>query len=223
MLEENMNQERADQFRNELYGALSNMGKSLSSDRRLEILGLLTHSSKTVEEIASTLGMSVANTSRHLQVLFTGNLVKREKQGNFVVYKLASERVNDLIELLKQVGQEQLAQMTQIEEAFDDESGAKILTLAQAKRMIKSENVQVMDVRPQDEYESGHIHGAVNVPMKELTIDNPLLNKKGPVIVYCRGRFCAYANLATKTLMDAGFDAYSLNSSLYQWNHSQSN
>ena len=75
----------ANLFKEELYRQLSRIGKSLSSDKRLEILTLLSQGSKTVEKLASSSGMNFANVSRHLQVLLDAKLVKFTKKGTHVI------------------------------------------------------------------------------------------------------------------------------------------
>ncbi|GAX00671.1 ArsR/SmtB family transcription factor [Secundilactobacillus silagei] len=214
-----MDNEIAQRYRNDLFSELAKVGKSLSSDRRLEVLDLLTQSEKSVETIAKELGMSVANTSRHLQVLREGNLVKREKMGNTVVYSLASDSVKKLVYLLESVGQEQLANMTQIQNDYDQEVNVPQLSLANAVALYENSKtkVTILDVRPQSEFDAGHVEDAINIPIELL---DTMVQSKLPddtIIVYCRGRLCAYANMATKTLNEKGYQAYSLNASYHDW------
>ena len=106
-------------YQNDLYVELAKIGKSLSSERRLEIMDLLVQGPKTVEKIAELTKMSVANTSRHLQVLRSGNLVERKRDGNHIYYGPASSRVVDLFYLLRDVGEDQLERISQIKEDFE--------------------------------------------------------------------------------------------------------
>ena len=106
-------------YQNDLYVELAKIGKSLSSERRLEIMDLLVQGPKTVEKIAELTKMSVANTSRHLQVLRSGNLVERKRDGNHIYYGPASARVVDLFYLLRDVGEDQLERISQIKEDFE--------------------------------------------------------------------------------------------------------
>lgn len=82
-------------------------------------MDLLVQGPKTVEKIAELTKMSVANTSRHLQVLRSGNLVERKRDGNHIYYGLASSRVVDLFYLLRDVGEDQLERISQIKEDFE--------------------------------------------------------------------------------------------------------
>ncbi|WP_318765018.1 ArsR/SmtB family transcription factor [Lactiplantibacillus carotarum] len=212
-----MNDQDATNYKLSLYAELAKVGKSLSSDRRLEILDLLAQSPKTVEFLAEQSGMSIANTSRHLQTLREAHLVSREKRGNYVVYELATPQVEQLFYLLRDVGETQLLAMKQIQRDFDTSEQVQTLDLSAATKLLSRPDVQLLDVRPQEEYQAGHIEGAVNVPIDELPDRMDELDPTKDVIVYCRGHLCAFTNQATRLLNEHGRHAYSLNESYYDW------
>ena len=141
-----------------------------------------------------------------------------EKNGNYVVYEIANTQIIDLVYLLIGVGEQQLADIQRIHNEFND-SCMKIrpITLEQAYEMAKNKEILIIDLRPTDEFDSSHIENAINIPMKNLEKNLKKLPKDKEIIVYCRGRNCAYANLASKLLNDNGFHAYSLNQSYYDW------
>ena len=116
------------------------------------------------------------------------------------------------------VGEQQLADIQRIHSEFND-SCMKIrpITLEQAYEMAKNKETLIIDLRPADEFNSSHIENAINIPMKNLEENLKNLPQNKEIIVYCRGRNCAYANLASKLLNDNGFHAYSLNQSYYDW------
>lgn len=208
----------AEEYKNSLYNELSKIGKCLSSEKRLEILDLLAQGPKTVESLSHETGMSFANTSRHLQVLREGRLVNNEKSKNYVIYKLASKKIIDLVYLFKDVGQDQLSEIKKIQENFDaSESNIYTLSLDEAYEKLKCNEIILLDVRPEEEYNAGHIDQAKNIPMDTLENNLDHLSKDTDIIVYCRGRLCAYANLASNFLNEKGFHAYSLNQSYYEW------
>nr|WP_057804298.1 ArsR family transcriptional regulator [Levilactobacillus acidifarinae] len=204
-------------YKTSLYAELAKIGKSLSSDRRLELLDLLSQSPKTVESLAQQAEMSVANTSRHLQTLREANLVSREKRGNYVVYELASAQVEHLFYLLRDVGETQLLAMKQIQRNFDASEQVQTLDLPAATKLLNRDDVQLLDVRPTEEYAAGHIPGALNVPIEELADRLDELAPTKDIIVYCRGHLCAFTNQATRLLNEHGRHAYSLNESYYDW------
>ncbi|WP_300557991.1 metalloregulator ArsR/SmtB family transcription factor [Companilactobacillus sp.] len=204
-------------YKDSLYSELAKIGKSLSSDRRLEIMDLLTQGPKTVESIANNTGLSIANTSRHLQILREGNLVKRTKDKNYVVYALASSKIIELVYLLRDVGEDQLSAIKQIQDDYNESENVYTLTLEQAFEKMQNQNVELLDVRPKDEYDAGHIDRAKNIPIDDLESEVKRIPKDKDIIVYCRGHLCAYTNQATHILNQSGRKAYSLNESYYDW------
>lgn len=209
-----MNQQ-ALEYKNQLYKELSRIGKGLSSDKRLAILDLLSQSPKSVERIARETGVSVANTSRHLQVLKDSRLVKTVKDGNRVIYQLSSPQITALIALLISVGEQELSEINVLHAEANRPKDVKPIGLEEAIGEAKQD--LILDVRPTDEYAAGHIPTAINIPVDELTANMSRLPKEKTLIVYCRGRFCPYANLATQLLNQHGFRARSLNYSFYDW------
>lgn len=204
--------EEAMTYKNQLYGELVRMGKSFASDKRLEILDLLTQSPKTVDNIAKETGISIANTSRHLQVLKESRLVQITKDGNHVIYSLGSEKIVRLVRLLMEVGEAELSSMQVLEQAADQ----KVPTISLQQTLQDHESL-ILDVRPEDEYQAGHICSAINIPLNELADHYDQLPKKQQIIVYCRGRLCVNANQATQQLNQQGFQAVSLNCSYRDW------
>lgn len=205
-----MKTSEAQEYKTKLYIELAKIGKCLSSERRLELLELLTQCEKTVEKLATETQMTIANTSRHLQVLFKAGLVKRRKQGNFVVYS-ASSQVAELASSLKQVG---VVRLEKTQADLAKKTGSLTITLKQAKQQ---DHALFLDVRPTDEYQAGHIEGALNIPFEQLEEHLSFLPQDREIIVYCRGKLCTYADLATGLLHAKGYEAYSLNHSYYDW------
>ena len=80
-------------FKDSVYGHIARLGKAVAAPKRLELLDLLCQSPRTVEVLAGQAGVSVANASRHLQVLRAAGLVDAEKKGLYVEYRLADEEV----------------------------------------------------------------------------------------------------------------------------------
>jgi rhodanese-related sulfurtransferase/DNA-binding transcriptional ArsR family regulator len=209
--------DQAVQYKDQLYGELVRIGKGLASDKRLEILDLLSQSPKAVDKIALETGISVANTSRHLQVLKDSRLVKTEKHGNHIIYRLGSAKIVQLVRLLIQVGECELSEMQVIEQTADRD----VPTISLTDAMQEQGKSLILDVRPEDEYAAGHIDNAVNIPLTELPTRYDQLPKDRQIIVYCRGRLCANSNQATQHLTSHGFHAVSLNSSYRDWQDQQ--
>ncbi|MBS4770111.1 ArsR family transcriptional regulator [Carnobacteriaceae bacterium zg-ZUI240] len=204
-------------YKNSLYKELSRLTKGLGSEKRIEILNLLTHGPKTVEGIALATDLSVANTSRHLQVLKASNLVVTSRQGNFIRYSLASEQVLQFILLLFDIGENQLYNVRTIEDNYDKETGINQIGLEEAIRLASQEDTLLLDLRPCEEFDAGHLPNAINLPMDEFDQKKMQLPKNKKIIVYCRGRQCGYANLVAQNLQSLGYSTFSLNRSFADW------
>lgn len=208
----------AQHYKDGMFKQLARIGKSLSSDKRLEILNLLVEGPKTVNKLAKDTGMNVANVSRHLQVLSDSRLVTFTKEGTYAIYSLADPSIADFMYTLWRVGENQLSDMTQIKEDFySDLDSLPALQMDEVYEKLKEEDVIVLDLRPSEEYEAGHIEGAISVPMEELDTYLEELPKDKEIIAYCRGRYCAYSPIAAQKLKNEGYMAHYMAESLYEW------
>ncbi len=75
--------------------------KSLDNRNRLLILCLLCYREANVSEMAAASGLSMSAVSQHLSVMKNANLIAGRKESQTVTYRLTSEEVRPLIELLK--------------------------------------------------------------------------------------------------------------------------
>ncbi|MEW4153735.1 metalloregulator ArsR/SmtB family transcription factor [Bacillus thuringiensis] len=205
-------------FKDELYKQLSRIGKCLSSDKRLEILNLLAQGPKTVEKLTQDTGMNVANVSRHLQVLNDARLVKFTKKGTYAIYSLSDPSIVEFLFSLWQLAENQLSDITRIKEDFFGEiEGLKTLTMDQVHEKMNRGDVVLLDLRPTEEYNAGHIEGAVSVPMEELDLYLQQLPRDKEVVAYCRGQFCAFSAIATQKMKEQGFRAYRMAENIHEW------
>src|SRR5215831_5082863 len=156
-------------FKDRLYGQLARIGKTLSSPHRLEILDLLAQGERTVDSLATELGLSLANTSQHLQALRQAVLVESRKDGQFVFYRLSDPAVFELSRSIRSVAERQLADLGRlVSEHFGDRAGAEPVAMHELLRRARSHQVVVLDTRPAGEYRAGHIAGALSVPVDDL-------------------------------------------------------
>lgn len=204
-----------EQYKLQMLSELADLAKGLASDKRLMILQLLIQAPKTVEAIAKQTNMSIANTSRHLQILKKSNFVKSVKDGNYIIYSLANYRINNLLNILFDIGIDENEKFRNLQNLANSQPGIKTITLQDAKKIAAKSFI--LDARLQDEFNYGHITGAVNIPFSEIDQHLSELPKNKPIIVYCRGRLCPFPNQITQKLNQKGFDAYSLNSSWQDW------
>lgn len=202
----------------ELYGQLARIGTALSSAVRLEVLELLAQGERSVEQLSSLTGATVANTSQHLQKLRQAGLVVGRKQGLYVFYRVAGDDVMQLLGALGHVGEKRLAEIERIVRLYyaskdEFEAVAPEDLLERARKGL----VTVLDVRPAEEFEAGHVRGAVNIPIEELGRRLRELPKGKEVIAYCRGPFCLMSFDAVQLLRKKGLKARRLRDGMPEW------
>jgi DNA-binding transcriptional ArsR family regulator len=206
--------------KNALFEAIALMGKGFASPVRLELLDLLAQAPRTVRDLARASGQSMANTSQHLQALQAAGLVSRRREGTSVRYALAGE---DVLALWLALRDASAARLAEVERAARDYLGEEVEAIGREEllaRLSRGDAV-LLDVRPTDEYEAGHIEGARSVPIDELERRLAEMPKDREVIAYCRGPFCAYAHEAVRTLERAGRQARRLEEGWPEWNLQQ--
>jgi DNA-binding transcriptional ArsR family regulator len=153
-------------FKDSIFTHLARLGRAVAAPKRLELVELLAQAPRTVEVLAELSGLTVANTSRHLQVLFQAGLVAREKRGLYVEYRLAEDAVADFYAAFRQLGQRRLAAVGSIAETFLTVRGAlEAFDGEELARRAKEGDVTVLDVRPAEEFRAGHLPGARSIPL----------------------------------------------------------
>jgi DNA-binding transcriptional ArsR family regulator len=200
-----------------LFEAIALMGKGFASPVRLELLDLLAQAPRTVQELAKVSEQSVANASQHLQALQAAGLVSRRRQGKSVRYALADE---DVLALWLALRDASAARLAEVERAAREYLGEGVEAVGREEllaRLSRGDAVLV-DVRPAEEFEAGHISGARSIPIDELERRLAELPEDREVIAYCRGPFCAYAHEAVRTLERAGRQARRLEDGWPEWN-----
>src|SRR5215471_12635867 len=191
-----------------LYDGFAEIAKALGSGRRCEIVDLLAQGERRVEEIADEIEQSVANTSHHLRAMARAGLVTTRRDGTRIYYRLASDRVAELLAALRDVGAAHAAGLDRLAEAYlGERDGIETIDRAELAARLKRREVLVLDVRPDVEYAAGHIAGARSVPIGELRRHLRVLPNDAEIVAYCRGPYCVYADDAVRALRKKGFSA----------------
>ncbi|MBO8156928.1 MAG: metalloregulator ArsR/SmtB family transcription factor [Bacillaceae bacterium] len=212
------------EFKDNVYHHFSRIGKVLSSPKRIELLDLLSQSPKTVERLAKETEMSVANTSKHLQALLEARLVHFRKEKNYVIYQLASEEVVDLLFAIRGLAEHQLPEVNILRQEFIERpEELESIELPELLNRVDQDDYVLLDVRPKEEYEAGHIEGSVSIPIDELHDLLSKIPKCKQIIAYCRGPYCVYATEAVELLKSEGYNAYRLDAGVHEWKMNQKN
>jgi len=205
-------------FKDRLYGQFARIGKALSSPHRLEILELLAQSERTVDSLATEIGLSLANASQHLQALRQAALVDSRKDGLFVYYRLASPDVFELSKVVRTVAEGRLADLERlVRDEFGDRHDPELVPFAELLKRARSKQVVILDTRPATEYLAGHIAGAISVPVDDLQRRLQTLPKDKEYVAYCRGPYCVYADRAVQLLRAKGRRARRMLDGFPEW------
>jgi rhodanese-related sulfurtransferase len=206
------------EFKTKVYSELSRITKSLANPHRLEIIELLAQGEVSVDQIAEQTNLPIANASQHLQVLKQAQLVEINRQGNFIFYRLSNDNVFKAWKALRDLGMERISAIDNVVKEFrKSKFNFQSVTIDELMEKIDSGKVTVIDVRPESEYQQGHIASAVSIPIEGLSKRLKDLPKRTEIVVYCRGPFCVYADEAVSILVQAGFKAKRLAEGFPDW------
>lgn len=201
-----------------MFDAFASVAAALGSGRRAEIVDLLAQGERSVEEVASEVGQSVASTSHHLRLLARSGLARSRREGNRVFYRLASERVAELWAAVREVATRHVAEVTVLAgEYLGERDGVELLSAKELDERLAQGKVVVLDVRPEAEYRAGHIAGALSAPLDRLESVAPGLPQRREVVAYCRGPYCIYADEAVRLLRARGLRARRLDVGFPEW------
>jgi rhodanese-related sulfurtransferase/DNA-binding MarR family transcriptional regulator len=205
-------------FKERLYEQFARVGAALGSRHRLELLDLLAQAPRHVDALATELKTPVANVSQHLQALRAARLVETERDGTKVIYRLADDGVLRLWLALRSVAERRLSEVGQVVDdyATDRAPGDQLSRDELEAKLGRGKHV-LLDVRPTVEYESGHLQGAVSLPLEQLSKRVATLPRDRRIIVYCRGTYCHFADRAVSILRRKGFDAIRLEGGWPEW------
>lgn len=205
-------------FKQELFSQFARVGKALGNANRLEMLDFLAQGEHSVEALAKACGLSVANTSQHLQQLRQAGMVATRKDGQLVFYRLAGDEVVDLVGAVRNMAEHTLADVERLVNAYLTVKDS--LEPVPRKELVDRAQrglVTVLDVRPPQEYAAGHVPGAINVPVRELGQRLKELPAGQEIVAYCRGPYCVLAYEAVAKLREHGFKARRLEDGFPEW------
>lgn len=194
------------------------VARALSAPARLKLLEQLAQGERGVEALAEKTALTVANCSQHLQQLRRSGLVTSRREGKAVIYRLTDARTLELLSVLGEVAERNLAQVRDILRGLShDEDAPEPINRDELAARLDEGAVTVLDVRPADEFADAHIPGAVNITIAELDQFLTALDRNTEIVAYCRGPYCVYAHQAVAFLRKNGFNARRLEGGLPEW------
>lgn len=211
-----MNSHRA--FKADLYEQFALVGKALASPARLELLDLAAQAERSVEDLALEAGLSVANASQHLQRLRQAGLLEMRREGKYSYYRLGEKEAFKTWQSIRDFAATRVAEVRRLAEKYLTTSGRmEAVSLGELRRRLADGDVVLIDVRPEIEYQAGHIPGALSVPLDKLATFLQAQPSKKEIVAYCRGPFCVFSRDAVLELRKKGFKASRLDVGLPDW------
>jgi rhodanese-related sulfurtransferase/DNA-binding transcriptional ArsR family regulator len=201
-----------------LFAQFATVAKSLGHAHRLELLEQLAQGERTVEILADRTGLSIANTSQHLQQMRRAGLVTNRRDGKFVFYQLADDSALSLLAALRTIAERNLAEVERVVRSyFADRDSLEAVSRDELLSRSRAGTVTILDVRPEDEFALGHLPGAVNIPLRALEKRLSELDPSKEIVAYCRGPYCVLSYEAVAALRKRGFTARRLEDGLPEW------
>ena len=209
---------RGREFKDAVYDQLSRVASAFGSPKRIELIDILAQGERNVETLAAETGLSVANTSRHLQVLMGAGLASSRKEGLQVFYRLSGPEVGEGYRALRLVAEALIAELGRVAKTyFDGADGMQPIGRDELMERARTGDVIVLDVRPTVEYSSGHIAGALSIPLQELEKHLGEIPEDREIVAYCRGPYCVLAVEAVRLLRQRGRKAVRLAEGYPEW------
>ena len=205
-------------FKSDLFTQFARVGKALSNANRLELLEFLAQGSRSVESLAKVAKLSIANTSQHLQQLRQSGLVTSRKEGLKVYYSISGDDVIGLLDSLRDVAERHLSDVDKLVNTYlTAKDNLDPIPASELLERVKHDLVTVLDVRPKEEFEAGHVQGAINIPIEELELHLTEFDPKQEIVAYCRGPHCILAFDAVAKLREKGLKARRLQDGFPEW------
>jgi rhodanese-related sulfurtransferase len=201
-----------------LFAGIAEVAKAAGHGHRLEILELLAQGERSVEALAERVGLPIANVSQHVRLMRRTGLLASRRDGKRVFYRLSDPSVLDLTAALQRVAERNFAEVRDVIGGyFHKRDALEPVSRKELAQRLKDGLVTVLDVRPQDEYDAGHLPKAINIPLRELARRLRDLPKNREIVAYCRGPYCVLAFEAVAMLRDRGFRVRRLQDGYPEW------
>jgi rhodanese-related sulfurtransferase/DNA-binding transcriptional ArsR family regulator len=201
-----------------MYDQFARVVRAMANPHRLELIDLLAQGERTVEDLAREASLSIANTSQHLQTLRAAQLVEVRREGLYAFYRLGDERVFQVWQSIRDLGEARLAEIDRIVHTFlANRADLEAVSAGDLVERMQSDGLVVLDVRPPEEYRAGHIPGARSVPVSEVESALKQIPPDHEVIAYCRGPYCVFSDEAVELLRAHGYNAKRLRGGLPDW------
>jgi rhodanese-related sulfurtransferase len=202
-----------------VFASLAAIAQALGHAHRLELLEQLGQGERSVDDLAARAGLTLANTSRHLQLLRRATLVEGRREGKRIFYRLAGDDVVvGLLSALSRIGERNSAEIARVTASyFRARDELEPVSRHDLLDRLRSGTATVLDVRPADEFAYGHLPNALNIPLSQLEQRLAELPADQEIVAYCRGPWCVLSFEAVALLRRSGYRARRLEDGFPEW------
>lgn len=201
-----------------LFRQFAAIAKAVAHEHRLDLLEALAQGERSVETLANRAGLSLANASQHLQQMRRAGVIEARRDGKFIYYRLSDPAVLELIASLTRIGERHVAEVDKIvRNYFQSRDAMEPVSRAELLLRMKKGDVQVLDVRPEDEFSLGHVPDAINIPLEKLKRKLATLDPRKEIVAYCRGPYCVLSFETVSLLRSKGFKVRRLEDGMPEW------
>jgi rhodanese-related sulfurtransferase/predicted transcriptional regulator len=198
--------------------ANAEIARTLGHEHRLALLEQISQRECAVERLAELCGLSVANTSQHLQHLRRSGFVLTRRDGKRVLYRLGTGPIANLLAALQQYVEHNRAEIRElIVDSVYQRDRVELISSEELLLRMREGSVTLIDVRPEEEFALGHLPGAINLSVEELERRCAEFPPDQEIVAYCRGPYCVMSFDAVAALRAKGLRARRLESGYQDW------
>lgn len=201
-----------------IFAAFADIARTLGNAHRLALLEHIAQGERAVERLAALSGLSVANTSQHLQHLRRAGFVQTRRDGKRVLYRLGDGPIANLLGALRQYAEHNLSEIRElVADSVDRRDRLEAMSREELLSRMQENSVTLLDVRPEEEFALGHLPGAINIPLEDLERRLAELPPNHEIVAYCRGPYCVLSANAVAALRAGGLRARQLEDGFPEW------
>ena len=206
------------EYKDAVFEKFAQIALAFAAPKRLEIIDILVQGERDVDSLAREGAMTMANASRHLQVLKSARLVKSRREGVRIFYQLSDDDVFDCWKNLQIISEKRVAEIREINKQFHQERNSmETISAEELWKRINDNDVIVLDLRPEVEYKYSHIPNSLSIPLVQLKDKLSELPKDVDIVAYCRGPYCVLSPEAVAFLKKEGYNAIRMEEGLPEW------
>lgn len=197
---------------------IAKLAHAFANPLRIRILELLAHGERSVDEIRSRMSAPLTTVSSQLQVLRQVRLVESRREGPRIHYRVAEESVLTALVALRRLAEARsLEAQNLVRDFLADNGDLEHVDSNRLFEMMRAGEAVLIDVRPHEEFEAGHIPGAVSLPLDDLMTRIDRLPRDARIVAYCRDAYCVLAPQAVRAMSRFGLTTERLEIGFTEW------